>query len=109
MGDLTLSRIMYDYRFPFATTRSERHSYALEVRPPHVGRAFTIRKLIKSSSTKTNSLWYILLSRLSRGTLHTLSNARLASLRIVFPRVNMGQYTEVAATVLELDEVRLGA
>jgi len=23
-------------------------------------------------------------------------------------RVNMGQYTEVAATVLELDEVRLG-
>jgi len=59
MGDLTLSMIMYDYRLPFAMTRSETHSYALEVRSLHIAeRASTIRKLIKSSPIQTLSGTY---------------------------------------------------
>jgi len=47
------------------------------------------------------------LSRLFSGTFHTTGNTRLTILQILFSTFKESQYNEMAATMLELDEIGL--
>jgi len=81
-----------------------------DVQPRH----FNELRLIASTSTSTTlpgtyrsltACTTTTPSRLFSGTLHTTSNTGLTILQILFSTLEESQYNEMAATMLELDEI----